>query len=63
MRPLDQFGATLLAGTDGASKPFFSPDGRWVGFFGSGKLQKVSIDGGAPIILCDAPWPRRRLGP
>ena len=35
--------------------PFFSPDGRWVGFFASGKLQKVSIDGGTPVTLCDAP--------
>src|SRR4029077_11151339 len=55
VRPLDRFEATLLAGTDGASMPFFSPDGRGGGFFGSGKLQKVAIEGGTPITLCDAP--------
>ena len=55
VRPLDRFEATLLAGTDGATLPFFSPDGRWGGFFASGKLQKVSIDGGRPVTLCDAP--------
>ena len=55
VRPLDRFEATALAGTNGASRPFFSPDGRWVGFFASGKLQKVSIEGGAPVTLCDAP--------
>ena len=55
VRPLDRFEATPLAGTDGATMPFFSPDGRWVGFFANGKLQKVSIEGGTPVTLCDAP--------
>ena len=55
VRPLDRFEATELAGTEGASMPFFAPDGLWVGFFASGKLQKVSVDGGAPVTLCDAP--------
>jgi Tol biopolymer transport system component len=35
--------------------PFFSPDGRWIGFFAQGKLEKISVSGGAPITLCDAP--------
>ena len=52
VRPLDRFEATPLAGTEGATMPFFSPDGLWVGFFASGKLQKVSIEGGAPVTLC-----------
>ena len=34
---------------------FFSPDGQWIGFFGGGKLMKTRLDGGAPIVLCDAP--------
>jgi Tol biopolymer transport system component len=42
-----------IPGTEGASIPFFSPDGRWLGFFAQGKLKKVSIDGGAPVSLCD----------
>jgi serine/threonine-protein kinase len=33
-RWLDQQQATEILGTEGASAPFFSPDGHWVGFFG-----------------------------
>jgi serine/threonine-protein kinase len=55
LRPLDRFEATPLAGTEDGYLPFFSPDGLWLGFFASGKLQKVSIEGGTPVILCDAP--------
>jgi Tol biopolymer transport system component/DNA-binding winged helix-turn-helix (wHTH) protein len=54
IRRLEQARATRLAGTDGAGYPFFSPDGQWVAFFTEGKLQKVAVDGGAPITLCDA---------
>jgi serine/threonine-protein kinase len=57
-RLLSQSQATLLAETDGGGGPFFSPDGQWIGFFSSGKLKKVSLEGGAPITLCDAPNPR-----
>ena len=52
-RRLDQPNATELAGTQGANAPFFSPDGQWVGFFAQGKLQKISVDGGSAIALCD----------
>jgi serine/threonine-protein kinase len=53
-RRLDQPKARELAGTDGAYAPFFSPDGEWVAFFTRGKLKKVSVEGGAPVVLCDA---------
>jgi eukaryotic-like serine/threonine-protein kinase len=53
LRALDNPDAKAIPGTEGASNPFLSPDGRWVGFFAQGKLKKVSIDGGAPITLCD----------
>ena len=38
--------------------PFFSPDGQWIGFWQSEQLKKVSISGGAPVVLCSArnPW-------
>ena len=52
-RRLDQPNATELTGTDGAFSPFFSPDGLWVGFFAGGKLQKTSVEGGTPVVLCD----------
>jgi Tol biopolymer transport system component len=44
-----------LGGTQGASYPFWSPDGRFIGFFAGGKLKKVDISGGQVQILCDAP--------
>jgi Tol biopolymer transport system component len=54
-RALDQAQVTELPDTEGATGPFFSPDGRWVGFRASGQLKKISIDGGLPVVLCDAP--------
>lgn len=44
-----------LQGTEGGSHPFFSPDGRWIGFFAEGKLKKTSIDGGKVLTLAEAP--------
>src|SRR5712692_7132468 len=54
-RRLDQSQPVELRGSEGASAPFFSPDGRWVGFFAGGKLKKTQVDGGEPVTLCDAP--------
>ena len=45
---------TPLAGTQGASYPFWSPDGAYVGFFATGKLQKIAVAGGAPQALTNA---------
>ena len=56
-RRFDQEQEASIAATDGASSPFFSPDGRWVGFFADAKLKKISVAGGAPIPLADAPSP------
>src|SRR5579885_1019484 len=50
--------AAPLAGTEGADTPFFSPDGKWIGFFASGKLKKISADQGTVVDLCDAPQAR-----
>jgi serine/threonine-protein kinase len=50
---LDQSTVTLLAGTEGAVDPFFSPDGQWIGFFASKKLNKIPIQGGEVVWLCD----------
>ena len=47
-----------MVGTDGGVSPFFSPDGRWVGFFADGKLKKVPLEGGPPITLCAIKEPR-----
>jgi Tol biopolymer transport system component len=57
-RRLDQPTATELPGTQGAFAPFFSPDGQWVAFFATGGLQKISVEGGAAIVLSPAGIPR-----
>ena len=54
LRSLNAFDARVMGGTDGAQYPFFSPDGQWVAFFADGTLKRVSIDGGAPVPICDA---------
>ena len=53
-RKLDQPSASELPITAGATSPFFSPDGQWIGFIAGGKLRKISVEGGAEIVLCDA---------
>jgi serine/threonine-protein kinase len=50
-RRLDQPKATELTGTQGATDPFFSPDGQWVGFWAGSKLNKISVEGGAVVPL------------
>ena len=42
---------TVLAGTEGAYHPFFSPDGQWIGYFTGGVLRKIPVTGGAPVTL------------
>ena len=54
IRPLTSVTAQPLAGTEDAGFPFWSPDGREVGFFAGGKLKKIDASGGPPQILCDA---------
>ena len=55
VRELSDLEATAIPGTSGARHPFFSPDGRWVGFFADGALQKVAVVGGAPLRVCNVP--------
>jgi eukaryotic-like serine/threonine-protein kinase len=57
LRSLDEFNAKLIVGTETSpANPFFSPDGKWVGYFSvaDSKLKKIAINGGAPVTLCDA---------
>jgi Tol biopolymer transport system component len=44
-----------IAGTDNGTSPFFSPDGRWLGFDSDGVLKRLEFTGGPPVIICDAP--------
>ncbi len=54
VRSLDTLAAYALAGTEGAARAFWSPDGRFLGFFADGKLKKIDVTGGPPITLCDS---------
>jgi Tol biopolymer transport system component len=49
-RPLALAEPKALPGTRGARHPFFSPDGRSVGFFADGRLQRVDVNGDAPPL-------------
>ncbi len=51
---VDQFVVSALPGTKGARYPFFSPDGKSIGFGADGKLKKLLLEGGKPQELCDA---------
>jgi eukaryotic-like serine/threonine-protein kinase len=52
-------GASVLTGTDGAFFPFWSPDGRSLGFFAEGKLKKIDVASGRSAqVLADAPFGR-----
>ncbi|MBK5256291.1 MAG: PD40 domain-containing protein, partial [Vicinamibacteria bacterium] len=55
VRPLDTLEARPLPGTEGALRPFWSPDSRFVAFMAGGKLRKVPLSGGPAQTICDAP--------
>ncbi len=56
MRRLDELVPRRLPGTEGASNPTFSPDGKWIGFIrgpAPSTLMKLSTVGGAPVAITD----------
>jgi serine/threonine-protein kinase len=55
MRKLrDAVAATPIAGTEGGISPFFSPDGKWVGYITlDGRLRKVPVAGGGSVTLAE----------
>jgi eukaryotic-like serine/threonine-protein kinase len=55
LRQANSLDVTAIPGTTNATNPFFSPDSRWIAFFADGQLKRVSVSGGAPVRLCDAP--------
>src|SRR5262249_6650961 len=57
VRRLDETAARLLAGTDGAQYPFWSPDSHSVGFFAANRLQRIDVDGGPPRPLANVLTP------
>jgi eukaryotic-like serine/threonine-protein kinase len=55
VRSFDTLNATPLAGTEGAQYPFWSPDGKKIGFFTDGQLKTIDATGGTARTLCAAP--------
>jgi serine/threonine protein kinase len=54
LHSLDSLTTQSLIVADDAYGPFWSPDSRFVGVFGGGKLMKIDVSGGVPETLCDA---------
>lgn len=55
VRDLSSVESHALSGTTSARQPFWSPDGRWIGFFARGKLRKIAATGGPVTDIADAP--------
>jgi len=55
LRKMDSMEPTVIAGIENVSTPFFAPDDKAIGFFRSGKLEKLSLAGGTPVTLADGP--------
>ncbi|MFT5484367.1 MAG: Tol biopolymer transport system component [Halieaceae bacterium] len=58
LRPLNRSTAQLLDGTEGASTPFWSPDGRTIGFLTDNALKRLDLGGGDPQTLAPIDFPR-----
>jgi Tol biopolymer transport system component len=53
VRDLAESAVRPLEGTEGGEYPFWSPDGRSIGFFASNRLKRVNIGGGPPQAIAD----------
>jgi eukaryotic-like serine/threonine-protein kinase len=60
LHPVGGRNATIVTGTEGASYPFWSPDGRSLGFFADGKLKTIEVGGTgrSAQVIADAPFGR-----
>ena len=58
MRELGSLTADVIPGTELVDGAFWSPDGRSLAFFSSGKLKKMDLQSAAPQIICDTPSAR-----
>jgi len=63
VRPLESPEAKFLAGSENAVLPFWSPNGRSIGFFANSKLMRIEASGGPPIPLADVTGVGAAWGP
>jgi len=54
IRSLSDFLGTSMKGTENGTAPFFSPDGKWIGFAADGKIKKIPVQGGTVEIVTEA---------
>jgi serine/threonine-protein kinase len=54
VRALSDTVVRLVRGTERTASPTFSPDGAWLLFSADGKLKKVPVGGGSPIVVADS---------
>lgn len=47
--------------TNGAATPFYSPDGKWIGFYAKGKIRRSPANGGRPVDIASFPQLQRGL--
>ena len=57
IRPVGSNTPRALAGTENAAHPFWSPDGKVLGFLAAGKLKRVDVAGGQPQAVGDTSRP------
>ena len=62
VQDLDQDEPRELAGTDGAYRPFWSPDSEYIAYAARGELRKMSVRGGASGLICPLPQPIHEQG-
>jgi len=53
LRPLDSLDSRELPGTETVAYPFWSPDGRFIAFFATGKLKRIDVQTGVVSVVCD----------
>jgi eukaryotic-like serine/threonine-protein kinase len=53
LRDMNSASSVPIAGSEGGVNPVFSPDGKWLAFFAAGKLKKIALDGGTPLVIAE----------
>ncbi|MBW3563816.1 MAG: protein kinase [Acidobacteria bacterium] len=58
IRKIGELDSIRLAGSQGASQPFFSPDGNWIGYFTRHQMWKLAVAGGVPVPVAKVAYAR-----